>query len=248
VGGPLLTGDAFALGPHGLRCAASCCGRRRELDEARSVRAAAGRAAADLTPAPPARLPALPAAPRGTWREQEFKEYNFNAFGLPPAGGHLHPLLKVGAGVGSRAACTLIHHVPRHQPPSHPAAQPPSHPATHPATQPPSHPATQPPSQPVMKTHRTPLPPAAGAHPVPQDLHADGVRGDGHRQLRRVLLLELRRAVPAAAAPGARRARHLLPHPARHHHRGARGLPGARAGGWAGGRVGGWARGRAGRR
>lgn len=32
---------------------------------------------------------------KGTWREETFKEYNFNALGLPPAGGHLHPLLKV---------------------------------------------------------------------------------------------------------------------------------------------------------
>jgi hypothetical protein len=39
----------------------------------------------------------LPAC-RGTWREETFKEYNFNALGLPPAGGHLHPLLKVGTG------------------------------------------------------------------------------------------------------------------------------------------------------
>jgi len=33
---------------------------------------------------------------RGTWRTQEFKEYNFNALGQLPQGGHLHPLLKVG--------------------------------------------------------------------------------------------------------------------------------------------------------
>ena len=32
----------------------------------------------------------------GAWRDQEFKAYNFNALGLPPPGGHLHPLLKVG--------------------------------------------------------------------------------------------------------------------------------------------------------
>lgn len=32
---------------------------------------------------------------KGTWREQEFKEYNFAALGLAPTGGHLHPLLKV---------------------------------------------------------------------------------------------------------------------------------------------------------
>ena len=31
----------------------------------------------------------------GSWRDQEFKAYNFNALGLPPTGGYLHPLLKV---------------------------------------------------------------------------------------------------------------------------------------------------------
>ncbi|KAL3150705.1 hypothetical protein ABBQ32_000492 [Trebouxia sp. C0010 RCD-2024] len=31
----------------------------------------------------------------GSWRDQEFKSYNFNALGLPPTGGYLHPLLKV---------------------------------------------------------------------------------------------------------------------------------------------------------
>jgi phenylalanyl-tRNA synthetase alpha chain len=32
---------------------------------------------------------------KGTWKTQEFKEYNFNALGLPTTGGHLHPLMKV---------------------------------------------------------------------------------------------------------------------------------------------------------
>uniref|UniRef100_A0A7R9V8F0 phenylalanine--tRNA ligase n=1 Tax=Chlamydomonas euryale TaxID=1486919 RepID=A0A7R9V8F0_9CHLO len=32
---------------------------------------------------------------KGTWRTTEFKAYNFNALGVMPAGGHLHPLLKV---------------------------------------------------------------------------------------------------------------------------------------------------------
>ena len=32
---------------------------------------------------------------RGTWRDAEFKAYNFNALGQPTNGGHLHPLLKV---------------------------------------------------------------------------------------------------------------------------------------------------------
>ncbi len=48
--------------------------------------------------------------PRGTWRSQEFKDYNFNALGLPPSGGHLHPLLKVGRGVSfeGRAAAGRV--------------------------------------------------------------------------------------------------------------------------------------------
>ena len=32
---------------------------------------------------------------RGTWKDEKFKAYNFNALGQPTAGGHLHPLLKV---------------------------------------------------------------------------------------------------------------------------------------------------------
>uniref|UniRef100_A0A7S0RKF5 phenylalanine--tRNA ligase n=1 Tax=Pyramimonas obovata TaxID=1411642 RepID=A0A7S0RKF5_9CHLO len=32
---------------------------------------------------------------KGTWKQTQFKEYNFNAKGQPPAGGHVHPLLKV---------------------------------------------------------------------------------------------------------------------------------------------------------
>ncbi|KAL4857734.1 Phenylalanine--tRNA ligase alpha subunit [Chlorella vulgaris] len=31
----------------------------------------------------------------GAWRDTTFKPYNFDALGLPPSGGHLHPLLKV---------------------------------------------------------------------------------------------------------------------------------------------------------
>lgn len=31
----------------------------------------------------------------GTWKEKKFKDYNFNAKGIPPERGHLHPLLKV---------------------------------------------------------------------------------------------------------------------------------------------------------
>lgn len=33
----------------------------------------------------------------GVWKEKRFKNYNFNAQGLVPEGGHLHPLLKVRA-------------------------------------------------------------------------------------------------------------------------------------------------------
>ncbi|NXX69237.1 SYFA ligase, partial [Spizella passerina] len=31
----------------------------------------------------------------GSWRRLPFKPYNFSSLGLPPACGHLHPLLKV---------------------------------------------------------------------------------------------------------------------------------------------------------
>ena len=37
----------------------------------------------------------------GSWRDQEFKAYNFNALGLPPTGGYLHPLLKVLSSIQS---------------------------------------------------------------------------------------------------------------------------------------------------
>jgi phenylalanyl-tRNA synthetase alpha chain len=33
----------------------------------------------------------------GTWKTANFKPYNFNALGISPSGGHLHPLLKVRA-------------------------------------------------------------------------------------------------------------------------------------------------------
>lgn len=33
----------------------------------------------------------------GSWKETEFKPYNFSALGITPASGHLHPLLKVRA-------------------------------------------------------------------------------------------------------------------------------------------------------
>lgn len=36
---------------------------------------------------------------RGDWKELEFKEYNFNAKGLPAESGHLHPLLKASIGL-----------------------------------------------------------------------------------------------------------------------------------------------------
>ena len=31
----------------------------------------------------------------GSWKETDFKTYNFAALGVTPPGGHLHPLLKV---------------------------------------------------------------------------------------------------------------------------------------------------------
>ena len=46
-------------------------------------------------------------ARRGTWRDADFKAYNFAALGLPPAAGALHPLLKVRGAAptpGARAA------------------------------------------------------------------------------------------------------------------------------------------------
>ena len=33
----------------------------------------------------------------GAWKDAKFKKYNFNAMGVDPNGGHLHPLLKVRA-------------------------------------------------------------------------------------------------------------------------------------------------------
>ena len=33
----------------------------------------------------------------GSWKDKHFKEYNFNALGVMPHCGHLHPLLKVRA-------------------------------------------------------------------------------------------------------------------------------------------------------
>ncbi len=43
----------------------------------------------------------------GSWRDQEFKAYNFDALGLPPTGGYLHPLLKVVAPITSVHASLL---------------------------------------------------------------------------------------------------------------------------------------------
>lgn len=31
----------------------------------------------------------------GSWKSKTFKKYNFDALGVMPAGGHLHPLMKV---------------------------------------------------------------------------------------------------------------------------------------------------------
>ena len=52
-------------------------------------------------------LPPRAACRRGTWREETFKAYNFDALGLLPAGGHLHPLMKVRGClvVGEGAPC-----------------------------------------------------------------------------------------------------------------------------------------------
>ena len=36
-----------------------------------------------------------PFANSGNWKDKKFKEYNFDARGVLPASGHLHPLLKV---------------------------------------------------------------------------------------------------------------------------------------------------------
>lgn len=33
----------------------------------------------------------------GSWKTKNFKKYNFEAMGIPPPCGHLHPLLKVHA-------------------------------------------------------------------------------------------------------------------------------------------------------
>ena len=33
----------------------------------------------------------------GSWKQRTFKEYNFDAMGIPPVRGHLHPLMKVRA-------------------------------------------------------------------------------------------------------------------------------------------------------
>ena len=32
---------------------------------------------------------------RDGWKQEQFKQYNFKAMGLPVGGGHLHPLMKV---------------------------------------------------------------------------------------------------------------------------------------------------------
>ena len=31
----------------------------------------------------------------GSWKDKSFKAYNFDALGVPPTAGHLHPLMKV---------------------------------------------------------------------------------------------------------------------------------------------------------
>jgi hypothetical protein len=52
----------------------------------------------------------LPGCCSGSWRTEDFKEYNFNAMGQPIVGGHLHPLMKVGgAGGGVRPRLVWLH-------------------------------------------------------------------------------------------------------------------------------------------
>jgi hypothetical protein len=59
---------------------------------------------------------------KGTWRTEEFKAYNFDALGVPPAGGALHPLLKARARACRPWRCTAA--FPPSTPP--PAASTPS--------------------------------------------------------------------------------------------------------------------------
>ena len=46
----------------------------------------------------------------GHGRTLSFKEYNFNALGLPTAGGHLHPLLKVSRAGGQQLSIGMLSH------------------------------------------------------------------------------------------------------------------------------------------
>jgi phenylalanyl-tRNA synthetase alpha chain len=45
---------------------------------------------------------------RGTWRDADFKAYNFNALGQPTYGGHLHPLLKVNITTTCQAIASAL--------------------------------------------------------------------------------------------------------------------------------------------
>lgn len=40
-------------------------------------------------------IPALLISYSGEWKNATFKKYNFDAVGIAPSGGHLHPLMKV---------------------------------------------------------------------------------------------------------------------------------------------------------
>ena len=56
-------------------------------------------------PQPDLRQASQAGACRGTWQDQEFKAYNFDALGAPPPAGALHPLLKVRLCPGSCHVC-----------------------------------------------------------------------------------------------------------------------------------------------
>uniref|UniRef100_A0A1X7SRE0 Phenylalanyl-tRNA synthetase domain-containing protein n=2 Tax=Amphimedon queenslandica TaxID=400682 RepID=A0A1X7SRE0_AMPQE len=43
----------------------------------------------------------------GSWKNEEFKSYNFNALGAPLATGHLHPLLKVRTEILEMGFCEM---------------------------------------------------------------------------------------------------------------------------------------------
>lgn len=100
---------------------------------------------------------------KGTWKTQEFKAYNFNALGTAPAGGHLHPLLKVRG--RRRGCCPGMEGGNRRRGRGGLLLSPSLHPSIRLPTPPPC-PSSSSSSSPGSST---------GPHPVPQDLHADGL-------------------------------------------------------------------------